>query len=249
MEVIGEEVPLTSGEVYAIARRCRDTRYAKGCPRFGLQSRSVPGVPQSSAQFQSRANRGSGHSAAKKGAQGPSSGQDETGTELAIHANIGFEEILLIASLGRTGGQQQVYGPSSCYSSSAATEPMLQQLAQASPGTIRFATTVEAQLTKWEQHGQAAERAKVLALRNIFSSNQDSMMIPYRIVLNPPVTGSEVRQLLAIAPTTAAHVYAILGDLDSRASVVPIPGASGEVAVDAAELVVSQVIAIFATHQ
>lgn len=42
MKRLDDGIPLTSGEAYAILRRNRDLRYAKGLPPFGMQSRGTP---------------------------------------------------------------------------------------------------------------------------------------------------------------------------------------------------------------
>ena len=246
MEIVGDEIPLTNGEVYAIVRRCRDMRYAKGAPRFGLQSRSVPAVPQSSAHFQSRNQRGGG---AAKSRQSGGSAVDGA-EELAIHASIGFDEVLLIASLKKNAGR--LYGPTSCYSSSSFTsDPFLkQQLAVHQPGTVGFANTVDAQLGKWEAAGQAAERAAIQSIRKILTSplqSEKSGGSEARLtIMNPPVTGSELRQLMHIAPSTPAHVYAVLGDVETRIALVGSSSSSGISAAEVGEQVVTELCQLFA---
>jgi hypothetical protein len=201
MEIVGGEVPLTVGEVYAIVRRRRDERYAKNYPRFGLQSRSVPIVPQSSAHFQAKSLRGG----AKKVSAENAAEVAASAAELAVHAAIGYEEVLLLTYLRRNGGA--VYGPSSCYASSAAGVP----LGDAVSGTRRYATIVDRQLDEWDVMGQQAERQIISQLRNIFAA-ADGAMANSTIKASVTPTGSEIRQLLSIRPTAPAHVYAVLGD-------------------------------------
>ncbi|CUG35264.1 Hypothetical protein, putative [Bodo saltans] len=243
MQIIGEEIPLTNGEVFAILRRNRDMRYAKSLPAFGIQSRNlVSNTPQASRppkSFQNRAQ--ASREAAQRALQ-------DFGAQNAVALQEVKGLFYLIAS-------RDCYGVSSVYSSkfqpqvtaaplvsSAAMNEAKQQQNNddvsayfavsgfGAVGSIRHQLAVHKELEVLEKQGRAKELDVINAVSKVARqhSHQHQRVLVNAATPSSPSSSSvashfqlterEVRNLLAVRPKHEAAVYAVLTNLETRLS-------------------------------
>lgn len=240
MQIIGEEIPLTNGEVFAILRRNRDMRYAKSLPAFGIQSRNlVSNTPQAARppKFQNRAQ--ASRDAAQRALQ-------DFGAQNAV----ALQEV---KGLFYLLGARDCYGVSSVYSSkfqpqaTGASSNEEHQQQQASEdvsayfavsgfgpvGTQGHQQSVHKELDILEKQGRANELEVINKVKGLvrqrtqqhkFNNNGGSTS---SVATSPPfqLSEREVRNLLAIRPKSEAAVYAVLVNLETRLSSEEAAGA------------------------
>jgi hypothetical protein len=240
MQVVGDEIPLTNGEVFAILRRNRDTRYAKSLPAFGIQSRNlVSNTPQASRppkSFQNRAQ--ASREAAQRalqdfGAQNAVALQEVKG----LFYLIGARECYGVSSVYSSTFQPQVTPPAVV--SSASNEEKQDDDVSAyfavsgfgAVGSLRHQQAVQKELEVLEKQGRAKELEVIHAISRVARQHSQQHQRVISGVSSSPsaghfqLTDREVRNLLAVRPKHEAAVYAVLANLEARLSTEEAAGA------------------------
>lgn len=239
MQIIGEEIPLTNGEVFAILRRNRDSRYAKSLPAFGIQSRNLV----SNTAQQARPPRNNRPQASRDAIQ---RALQDFGAQNAVAS----QEVKGLYYLLR---ERDCYGVSSVYSSKFAPQVyanQVQDVAQnnddeensetnpahdvssyfavsgfGTAGTYRHQLAVHKELEVLEKQGRAKELRLIGRIHEVVKQHSSRMATSSspsrRDVQQSPsapfaVSEREVRNLLAVKPKNEAAVAAVLVNLEGR---------------------------------
>lgn len=206
-----EGTPLTNGEVYAILRRNRDLRYAKGLPPFGMQSRGAPVSGAMQAFNPSWRNQRSDTKAAQKEAAIRASADFINQNTVALNEVRGL--FYLKESAVEDYGVSSVYSASftPCKSSHKVTpsdgcSAFLAVNHFGPVGTKQHVTRVVQELDALERRGRQAQLREAKLLKELVSTTHPSLAL----------TESELRSLLNLRPQSEVTVSAVVTNMEER---------------------------------